>query len=574
MNSAGDDPVRVPATAPGEGAERSSGQQRYPWLDCVFLMVIGVLARVPLVRLGDRLLDSDLAVDGLTVLDLLSGRWWWHFPGTPALGIPHAWPAVAWAWRGVDTATLLLGGLTSSVLLIMVLHGLLWSLFRHRFGSFSGVLPVAIPNAGVMWLGARLTGGHLLTVVWFAAAVWVALTVMRRRSVPRQALFGLWCGLGIWLDPLAVVGLLGLLPAVVFAARGEKGWLFRLRSVLVWACCFGIGMLPRFAGQYLDPHDAYSGQDRTILTPREGKRQVDWKLARDLAAEHSRILGLECLPRLFLGRKLPGLDFDPSAGSLSGRKQAGGPRGAVDGLTFLTLVCSTIGLVCAVIGLLSLGNDRVRRGVALASWLTCWLTIFGFILHLNIFDSDNYRYLVLLLVPWAVGLAACAVRIAGIGGAAGKIGARLLLAILVVPGIDTARWVLDYLPRVLAASTARDLEQYRSMLVDALMKGPPEARSATGYHPIRSVYGNYWDVYRISFLTKGKLIGMPYPVYPRRFLDRELEAYKDPGRYLFARSDDPFGPYYANQAVREGARPAWRGDGVILLDWPAPGPGR
>ena len=32
-------------------------------------------------------LDSDLAVDGLTLLDAVNGHWRWHYPGTPYMGI-------------------------------------------------------------------------------------------------------------------------------------------------------------------------------------------------------------------------------------------------------------------------------------------------------------------------------------------------------------------------------------------------------------------------------------------------------------------------------------------------------
>ena len=37
-------------------------------------------------------------------------------------------------------------------------------------------------------------------------------------------------------------------------------------------------------------------------------------------------------------------------------------------------------------------------------------------------------------------------------------------------------------------------------------------------HPeVTSIQGDYWDVYRLSFLTGGRVRGMPFPEYPERF---------------------------------------------------------
>ncbi len=32
-----------------------------------------------------------------------------------------------------------------------------------------------------------------------------------------------------------------------------------------------------------------------------------------------------------------------------------------------------------------------------------------------------------------------------------------------------------------------------------------------------AIFGDYWDVYRLSFLTGGRVAGVPLPVYPDRF---------------------------------------------------------
>ncbi len=55
--------------------------------------------------------DSDLAVDGLTLLDAVHGQWRWHYPGTPYMGITpmlFSYPQ-ARVW-GTNATTLVSGG--------------------------------------------------------------------------------------------------------------------------------------------------------------------------------------------------------------------------------------------------------------------------------------------------------------------------------------------------------------------------------------------------------------------------------------------------------------------------------
>ena len=60
---------------------------RWPWVVLGLGLVWTVLLRVPLIVNAEDHLDSDLAVDGLTLIDALHGQWRWHYPGTPHMGI-------------------------------------------------------------------------------------------------------------------------------------------------------------------------------------------------------------------------------------------------------------------------------------------------------------------------------------------------------------------------------------------------------------------------------------------------------------------------------------------------------
>src|SRR5687767_3092782 len=72
-----------------EDAKASVGglRSRWPWALLLLAMAWVALARVPLILNAEAHLDSDLAVDGLTLLDATRGRWRWHYPGTPHMGI-------------------------------------------------------------------------------------------------------------------------------------------------------------------------------------------------------------------------------------------------------------------------------------------------------------------------------------------------------------------------------------------------------------------------------------------------------------------------------------------------------
>ena len=51
------------------------------------------------------------------------------------------------------------------------------------------------------------------------------------------------------------------------------------------------------------------------------------------------------------------------------------------------------------------------------------------------------------------------------------------------------------------------------------------ARGDAGWSPriswwqpdVTHVLGGYWDVYKMAFLSGGRLVGIPFPIYPNRF---------------------------------------------------------
>src|ERR1700677_3552071 len=96
------------STLPADAPVR---RPRWPWVVLVLGLFWTALVRVPLVLNARDHLDSDLSVDGLTLLDAVGGHWRWHYPGTPYMGILPmltSYPqALAW---GADPITLVSGG--------------------------------------------------------------------------------------------------------------------------------------------------------------------------------------------------------------------------------------------------------------------------------------------------------------------------------------------------------------------------------------------------------------------------------------------------------------------------------
>ena len=198
-----------------EPAAATARTPRWPWICLVAAMIWVALVRLPLVLNAEVHLDSDLAVDGLTLLDATHGHLRWHFPGTPYMGIGPILLALPGALVfGVNASTLVVGGVVAYELFVLST----FLLVRRLFGPVAAVgaqVPLAFASVGTVWLSGRLTGGPLLTLAWHAAALAMVPTFGRTGGYLRALAFGAWCGLGYYLDgmflmTLPVVGVLAL----------------------------------------------------------------------------------------------------------------------------------------------------------------------------------------------------------------------------------------------------------------------------------------------------------------------------------------------------------------------------
>lgn len=272
----------------------ATATDRRPWWPWVMLglgLVWTVLIRVPLILNAEDHLDSDLAVDGLTLLDSVNGHWRWHYPGTPYMGILPMFSSYlqAMVW-GVHPITLVSGGTLIWVLVVVSTFWLAWMAFGPAVAGWS-IVPLIFSSLGTIWLSGRITGGHLLTLVWHTVAFVGLHACLTQGGWKRSVALGFWCGLGLYLDAMFLFTLAGLVPAAVFAClrmgRPRSG----IMPAAVFLAGLTLGILPREIGRWVDSYDAYPSQFAATFE-------------RPAIVGHTRLLILNCLPRLITGAEL------------------------------------------------------------------------------------------------------------------------------------------------------------------------------------------------------------------------------------------------------------------------------
>ena len=172
----------------------------------------------------------------------------------------------------------------------------------------------------------------------------------------------------------------------------------------------------------------------------------------------------------------------------------------------------------------------------------------------NIFNSDNYRYLVSLLVPWALGFGLAMERDRQEGqGGAGRWRRRSALVLAGVMTADLARWYARF------GWIDERGRPVRGRSVD------PTLAWLDAHPGVSWIEGGYWDVYRLSFLTGGRVRGVPFPIYPNRFPEWRPPTDAGPGDLVVRPT--PEGLAFRDAAIRAGpgsVQQGARGDDPVL----------
>ena len=529
---------------------------RWPWACLVAALIAVAVIRMPLILNAATHLDSDLAVDGLTLLDATQGHLRWHFPGTPHMGAAPVLLALPGAWMfGATPVTLVVGGVFAYEGVVLATFLLAMKAYGPRVAAWS-LVPLTFASIGTVWLSGRVSGGHLLTVAWSAGALAWFHSALERGGMGRSFAFGAWCGFGFYLDQMF---LSTLVPIAVIAPTflGMGARLARqILALLVFVVGFAIGDLPREIGYRYDPYDSYQEQFDTILVrvptgPEEGR--IDRAKTLELARGHAEILFLQCLPRLIAGHRIDRSDLptDPPLGAFPVGPDAKTPAWSL-GVAYGVVVLSALILVASQVRLIA-AIASPAGPVTLAMLMTAGLTSLGFVMNKNIFNSDNFRYLIPLILPWSLGTGLLLDSIWR-RGAGGRVGAAALAATFaVLVSLDTVAWYRGFgwldgpIPvRVQARDPAL-----------AWLQDHPDAGA---------IFGGYWDVYRLQFLRGGRVTGVPFPEYPDRFNTSGNFPGRRPTLLLSRRGD--LNGFYERIAREQGARVLARDRDLTILDWP------
>ncbi len=179
---------------------------------------------------------------------------------------------------------------------------------------------------------------------------------------------------------------------------------------------------------------------------------------------------------------------------------------------------------------------RARRAIATGTCVSAVLIVAAFLINRNIFNSDNYRYLIYLLVPWSLGFGLMMGDLTKRGplGIAATVVIAVTLASLMTG--TAARWYQDKLHYLDDAWQLRSSprEEWSKPRLWAVY-GPHGLENVATYEipsDVTHVFGGYWDVYRMSFLSGKKLHGIPYPIYPNRFVGWSRGLGSSQGRLL------------------------------------------
>ena len=530
---------------------------RWPWLCLAAAMVWVAVVRVPLVLNAESHLDSDLAVDGLTLLEATQGHWRLHFPGTPYMGTLPVLLSLPGAWLfGVNPSTLIVGGVIAYEAFVVAMFFLCRRVFGPVVAAWA-LVPMAFASVGTVWLAGRLTGGHMLTLAWHAAALAMVPTFGPRGGYLRALGYGAWCGLGLYLDGMFLMTLPYAGILVLREVLLTPGHVRKLVLILAVAAGFALGNLPREVGARLDPYDAYREQFTTIIE-RDERGNLKQKEFQELLDGHLKLLGFECLPRLIAGHRWISSDLPtaPKPALLAG----GPPPRATTPRPWLAAMTSALALITfasAMVALLVASSRTQRYGVVnLPSAMLGSAVLIAclFVLNRNIFDSDNYRYLVYWLVPWSAGYGLVMARLWR-GGRPGKtlaVATSATLAILFT--IDTAEWYRGF------GWLDDGLRPVRRKLDDPALDWLRAHPDADG------LFGGYWDVYRYQFLLGGKPVGIPFPNYPDRYNASERFPTRQP-RLMVARKGE-LGNFYIDKALSEDGRVLLQSRSRLIIDWP------
>jgi hypothetical protein len=220
-------------------------------------------------------------------------------------------------------------------------------------------------------------------------------------------------------------------------------------------------------------------------------------------------------------------------------------------------------------------GDPPRRAVAHGTLISGVLIAAAFLVNTNIFNSDNYRYLIFLLMPWSLGFGLCLDDLSRRGRRGWW--ASVLVAVLLAGGMTLAafRWYRDtrhYLDER-GWPVRKECPPWSELVVLPGHPQPADSRpwpERPGRYTIPAevthVFGGYWDVYRLSFRSGKRIVGVPYPIYPNRFPGWSAGLGPDRGKIMILRPSEGSTVSKRSAAETPGGR-SERVRSARAIDW-------
>lgn len=190
---------------------------------CILLIFIALAVRMPFIVRGNTLLISDEALVGIMAQDILEGKYFpIYFYGQRYMGAPEAYTM---ALLRLLTDDLFLPLRLAPALYFCLLVGAMFFMLTRWFGRLSGALGalalIAASPFFVQWSIAP-RGWYIEILLWgvlfwWAYSEWFIVPQSAERRLPRQFLFGLLIGSGVWLNGMFLAFLLPVFAHALFS---------------------------------------------------------------------------------------------------------------------------------------------------------------------------------------------------------------------------------------------------------------------------------------------------------------------------------------------------------------------
>jgi len=479
-------------------------------------LLVRVLAAFPPFRSP---LQSDLTMTGLTAFEILRGDLQvFLFHGTRLGALESYLHVPVFALFGASRGTLFVAPQIAGLALLAAFAVLARELLGPEEG-LAALLLLAVPAPAVLFLNIQPIG-YTETLLFIALTLVCAVRIVRRGPglLPVFGL-GLTVGLGWWCSAMSLAG---TLPAAFWIVYHRPDLVRRGRSLLWVVSGFLLGALPWIAANVLHP----------LIS-------LDRGLPAQQGSFHLRLVDLDQLMGNFgrLGKNLAALLL-----------RADSPR--PEALFPVVLLAGALYFAALLLAALQLASRERRLPPVVLPLLVAGCAGAFFVLSAAGSNSgDTKRYILQVSLAAPLLLASLCAWIARRSRTAA------ILAFLVLLVAHVSGYAL---PGTAARSEQRRLARAEDRLLDLLAE-----------RRIAWVFGEYWDVYGLNFLTGENVRAIPEtPPVDYYSYERSLGCAPAPMALI---SQDPM--YAASWARRAGLRGETVSiDGVFTVFFPTPNP--